>query len=808
MSSYWVDHSLQTNGHTGTWLDPFSFSDLQTHSNANPTGNIYYRKGNIEISGDVALNIRGNKWYGWINSDTPYDDIDGVPVARFDENCGIKSTGAISFSSNSDEYPQLTNTYLYSSYVGTGTITIDLQGVFAVVNCIFRTEYSSTIRLHEPSGGGAVNGYYGGNSFYGLIIDNGIYELTDVVDCFVYGIYLVSTPSFGDDYLHFINCGIYDSSFTININGYSMTDCGDPWRSGYLGVDMPGPPDFDGVQAAFEHRFLAAGLIAPPESGRKGGGSDKYVLTCGILNYSYALWGTPRRGIGAVYFPVLDVDFSADSTSINTNEEVAFTTSCDWAESNVTAYDWNFGDGGKSFEENPSHIYKKPGTYTVSLTIYVDPYDYSLDDDGAPSPLSTSETKIDYITVSQSEKELEDKCLRFATENNEGVGWSEYENYYDASGTLTDGFIRPIDGGLLIVNDENSNNRCLIHHNYSNNYGIDYEFLTYDKFVFLKPCFTDGADFDGENGHEIYTEKWGHEQTAGDGDKNQTIRDEKSWLTVHPTDPDNRSKTGYTEYGMRDSQEFGIDVYVDEEKLIPGARVTDIPREGEIRFPGVEVEGRKIQYVIKSVTSEFRMTEIKHLLINKDQVSSTVEKTMTEYDHQLYYVTDLLLHISRGRFLYDLISKELATGTAEKCDGPDEYSDSAIQGSGEILLPDMSGSGQIDVLFMAPNTVSDPDINFDVSGGSGLFSISEHSVVCENVISGWNIFLGTYTGTLPSGLSIIASSYPFKIFDLRIFKKTTPETGWGTTRLAAVKSYYRDVANNKGNAFLPRYISL
>lgn len=33
-----------------------------------------------------------------------------------------------------------------------------------------------------------------------------------------------------------------------------------------------------------------------------------------------------------------------------------------------SSWAWNFGDGGTSAEQNPTHVYGKPGTYTVSLT--------------------------------------------------------------------------------------------------------------------------------------------------------------------------------------------------------------------------------------------------------------------------------------------------------------------------------------------------------------------------------------------------------------------------------------------------------
>ena len=55
----------------------------------------------------------------------------------------------------------------------------------------------------------------------------------------------------------------------------------------------------------------------------------------------------------------------------------------------IGTWSWNFGDGGTSSTQNPSHEYTAAGTYTVSLT--------------ATGPGgSDTETKVDYITVIES----------------------------------------------------------------------------------------------------------------------------------------------------------------------------------------------------------------------------------------------------------------------------------------------------------------------------------------------------------------------------------------------------------------------
>lgn len=41
-------------------------------------------------------------------------------------------------------------------------------------------------------------------------------------------------------------------------------------------------------------------------------------------------------------------------------------------------WNWNFGDGSRSTVQNPTHTYKKAGTYTVSLTVYSKDNSYKL----------------------------------------------------------------------------------------------------------------------------------------------------------------------------------------------------------------------------------------------------------------------------------------------------------------------------------------------------------------------------------------------------------------------------------------------
>lgn len=56
---------------------------------------------------------------------------------------------------------------------------------------------------------------------------------------------------------------------------------------------------------------------------------------------------------------------SLDSVELNDNQAIQFTNT---SGGEVTAFDWNFGDGTGSTSENPAHTFEEAGQYVVSLT--------------------------------------------------------------------------------------------------------------------------------------------------------------------------------------------------------------------------------------------------------------------------------------------------------------------------------------------------------------------------------------------------------------------------------------------------------
>ena len=59
------------------------------------------------------------------------------------------------------------------------------------------------------------------------------------------------------------------------------------------------------------------------------------------------------------------IDFSYSPTQPRAGQSVAFTNGCDFGEE----WAWNFGDNTFSTLKTPSHTFRKPGTYTVTLMV-------------------------------------------------------------------------------------------------------------------------------------------------------------------------------------------------------------------------------------------------------------------------------------------------------------------------------------------------------------------------------------------------------------------------------------------------------
>ena len=77
---------------------------------------------------------------------------------------------------------------------------------------------------------------------------------------------------------------------------------------------------------------------------------------------------TLYRTINRTTAPVADFTFTTSCA----NEPVSFTGTASSSTSNISAYQWIFGDGDSSTVQNPSHVFDVSGTYDVKFRAYVE----------------------------------------------------------------------------------------------------------------------------------------------------------------------------------------------------------------------------------------------------------------------------------------------------------------------------------------------------------------------------------------------------------------------------------------------------
>ena len=63
------------------------------------------------------------------------------------------------------------------------------------------------------------------------------------------------------------------------------------------------------------------------------------------------------------------VQAAADPQTGNAPLTVSFTSSGSDPEGQTLVYSWDFGDGGRAFGQNATHIYQQPGTYMAKVTV-------------------------------------------------------------------------------------------------------------------------------------------------------------------------------------------------------------------------------------------------------------------------------------------------------------------------------------------------------------------------------------------------------------------------------------------------------
>lgn len=391
----------------------------------------------------------------------------------------------------------------------------------------------------------------------------------------------------------------------------------------------------------------------------------------------------------------------------------------------VIGWSWDFDDGATSLEQNPTHTYIESGRYSPELTVIYEDLETEVF------------TNIDYIIVDVANLEADIKCLRFATEQSEGYGWSELTG---------NNIVEPFDNyGANQVIDDNGNSRDIV---FDKNDYMLYEVDTCDKIIYTRPSPLD------KNIDEISGEKWEKETTFDQITEHKDIQHELSHVYIQPKDEMFRGTSGYSETGQRSAQKIDIEAYLGGEKLEYSGKARSIIENGEVFFHGIPLRNNKVQLVVKLSAGEIRVTGHSHEFLGIEGSPAVQKREQSEYQTLKELSKELLLHIVRNVYPgYNRVSRSVLNGFIA-IEGPDGKN-SAISSADQIALDNYEHSGEASVIIWARSAPVFP-----------YLSLSQYGTTGKN---GWFMFYGrTVSILIPASTWILE---PDDYYDIRIYKK-------------------------------------
>jgi len=366
------------------------------------------------------------------------------------------------------------------------------------------------------------------------------------------------------------------------------------------------------------------------------------------------------------------------------------------------------------------------------------------------------------------------RCLRYAFEPSQGIGWSMYQNPE---------WVRPMANiGTLVFFDENKIQRSIV---VDRNDRKVWELATYDRVTHNKPAYTDKdeSDFDAlSTGTEIECEIHTRQEDAGPGKEDDSFEVDMTQLQIRPQDDDNKGASGYNSRGLRNAQEVDLEIYMDGERYTPDAITEDLPDMAEAVFSGVKCESQRAQFLIRFAASEFRLTTRKHNAIIKPKLGTVAERTMSEWGYQDELSIGKKAWVTSYRFLlYDRANAyQLPRTYVTAIDGPDEISGSAFLTTADTPMVNNPQAGAYTVIIWTKGGV-------DVELGQGGPAIP--LTAYGDSINGWQMYYAKSSASLPA-LNITPGSW----FDFRLYNKHISDS--------ALAAYYRDMNNNEGRAYI------
>lgn len=422
----------------------------------------------------------------------------------------------------------------------------------------------------------------------------------------------------------------------------------------------------------------------------------------------------------------------------------------DTTEGNVVSWYWEFGDNETSTDQNPTHIYTEEGRYDVSLEV-------TYDDDST----DTFE-EIGYILVDEVSLDASIKCLRYATEQTEGYGWSEFSG---------DDMVIPFgDNGAFTIKDDNGQARDIIVDEYDYRF---YEIDTCDRFINTKPSPLDKGI------SEIAWEKWEREAVVDETEENKRLKHCDSHIGIRPSDTANRGKSGYSATGQRSMQEISIEAYSNGEKLTPTAIAPKLIENGEATFTEIDVNASRVQMVIKGTCGEIEVTNHVHNYLGVVAGSPDPSKRLPgDNDIIMELATNKVLWLSRG--LIPLRNRctgvTLVGGEVSVVEGPDSR-DSGFTCTGNVECDNTAITSDCTVVLWSKSA--------DLF--TGISSWSTYGIA----VGGWTLYYKYMYGGISANLEMIAGTK----CDVRIYSKLL--------RSIAIEELYNNTVRFEGRKVMP-----
>lgn len=425
----------------------------------------------------------------------------------------------------------------------------------------------------------------------------------------------------------------------------------------------------------------------------------------------------------------------------------------------VDAYEWLFGDSGKSTEEEPVHTYVKPGWYDVTLRYR---------EDGVWGEI----TKRKYIHVFPLDAVVSrtNRCFTLALLPEQGIGFSENTGDYP--------FPESGDNSLLVYDDDDQPHLLVL----DNNDGYFYDIMQRDgpEGSGIVKLWKDKVAADGSGGSD-YAPLVAFGADVGTFE-HFWLKHLLSYIFARAADAKYRGASGYDAAGFPDGLALALRLYVDGERVTADRIVEDIPITGSIHTDE-SVQGHRLQLEIEGNMGA-------HTIVGRKQEYMVTDKyigdgIMTEDDYQEEFASPVTWF---SRELHDI---DRATGGAmaaeqyakcETCEGPDEESDSGLSFTEAIVFPTSITLASGTIMLWHQSLSS-------VAIGSTPITLTEYGRIGDWILS-------YKTGVTASGVVTITPSGTGKIFDGPRAYNYAISTG-------AIGYYYDNISEHGGDVVLP-----